>query len=188
MKRIRIAVFMLTLIMLTTGCATYMAPSYTPDYPALDNLKRQKVPKIAIESVEPKNPNETVNKITLRGAMLASASGSYAQYLEDAIKSDFIDANLLDQNSLLRLSAFLLNNNIDISGFSTGYGKIEAKFSINRNGAAVFVKKIAAETEFESSFAGAVAIPKGQNEYPNLVRELLKKLYTDKEFLNVLQN
>lgn len=188
MKRIRIAVFMLTMIMLTTGCATYMAPSYTPDYTALDNLKRQKVSKIAIESVEPKNPNETVNKITLRGAALASASGSYAQYLEDAIKSDLIDANLLDQNSLLRLSAFLLNNDINISGFSTGYGKIEAKFSINRSGTAIFVKKIAAETEFESSFAGAVAIPKGQNEYPNLVRELLKKLYTDKEFLNVLQN
>lgn len=54
MKRIRIAVFMLTLIMLTIGCATYMAPSYTPDYTALDNLKRQKVSKIAIESVEPK--------------------------------------------------------------------------------------------------------------------------------------
>lgn len=175
-----------TLILLTTGC-TIMAPSYMPDYTALDSLKRQKVSKMAIAQVEPKDPTAKVNNITLRGSPLASPSGSYAQYLEDAIKSDLTEINLFDPNSLFRLSAFLLNNDINVGGFSTGYGTIEAKFSITRNGAAKFDKTIAAETQFESSFAGAVAIPKGQIEYPYLVRALLKKLYTDKEFINALQ-
>jgi hypothetical protein len=179
---------MLILFALTSGCATFVAPTYSPDYSALDSLKRQKISKIAIEPVEPKGQTEKVNKITLRGATLASPSGTFAQYLEDAIKSDLIDANLLDPNSFFRLFVFLLNNNIDVAGFSTGYGTIEANFKINRNGTVVFDKRIAAKTEFESSFAGAVAIPKGQNEYPNLVRILLKKLYTDKDFINVLQN
>lgn len=185
MKRITVAAFC-TLLLMITGC-TIMAPSYTPDYTAVDALKRRNISKIAIEMVEPKDPNSKVNKITLRGGFLASPSGNYAQYLEDALKSDLSDANLLDQNSLLRLSAFLLNNDINVAGFNTGYGTIEARFSINRNGVALFDKTIAAETEFDSSFAAAVAVPKGQNEYPNLVRALLRKLYTDKEFINVLQ-
>jgi len=179
--------FMFTLAVLTSGC-TIMAPSYTPDYSALDSLKRQKVSKVATVTVEPKDPIERVNNITLRGSTLASPSGSYAKYLEDAIKSDLTDAKLLDSNSLLKLSAILLTNDINVAGFGTGYGTIEAKFNIYRNETVVFDKKINAETEFESSFAGAVAIPKGQNEYPNLVRALLKKLYTDKEFINALQN
>jgi hypothetical protein len=165
-----------------------MAPSYTPDYSALDSLKRQKVSKVATVTVEPKDPNERVNNITLRGSTLASHSGNFAKYLEDAIKSDLTDANLLDSSSLFKLSAILLTNDINVAGFGTGYGTIEAKFSIYRNETSVFDKKINVETEFESSFAGAVAIPKGQNEYPNLVRALLKKLYLDKEFINALQN
>ncbi len=185
MKKIIIAA-LYALILMITGC-TIMAPSYTPDYSSLDALKRRNVSKVAIGPVEPKDPNAKVNNITLRGSTLASPSGTYAQYLEDAIKSDLSDANLLDQNSLFSLSAFLINNDINIAGFGTGYGTIEARFSINRNGTALFDKIIAVGTEFESSFAGAVAIPKGQNEYPNLVRALLKKLYIDEEFINVLQ-
>ena len=90
-----------TLVLLTTGC-TIMAPSYMPDYTALDSLKRQKVSKMAIAQVEPKDPTAKVNNITLRGSPLASPSGSYAQYLEDAIKSDLTDINLFDPNSLFR--------------------------------------------------------------------------------------
>ena len=176
----------IALIALTTGC-TIMAPSYTPDYTVLDALKRQQLEKIAIEPVEPKNPKAGINSISLRGSQLTSTSGSYAQYLEDAIKSDLNEAKMLDPNSTFRLSATLLKNDIDVTGFSTGIGTIEAKFSINRKSITLFDKTIAAETEFESSFAGAVAIPKAQTEYPNLVRALLNKLYTDKEFVHVLQ-
>jgi len=188
MTKIRIVALMFSLAVLTNGCATFIAPSYAPDYSVLDSLKRQKVSKVASVTVEPKDPNEKVNNITLRGATLASPSGSYAKYLEDAIKSDLIDANLIDSNSLFKLSAFLLTNDINVAGFDTGNGNIEAQFSIYRNGTAIFDKKISTEIEFESSFFGNVAVLKGQNEYQNLVRALLKKLYSDKEFINALQN
>jgi len=186
MRKLRTFSIILTLFLIS-GC-TLIAPNYSPDYSVLDTLKRQKVSKIAVEPVEPKDPEAKVNKITLRGTTLASQSGTYSKYLEDAIKSDLIDANLFDPNSLLRLSALLLNNDIDVTGFSNGFGTIEVKFSLNRNGSKVFDKTIYEKTSFESSFVGAIAIPKGQNEYPNLVRALLKKLYTDKEFINALQN
>ena len=177
----------LTLNVFTSGC-TLIAPSYSPDYTSLDSLKRQKVSKIAVEPVEPKSPDAKVNNITLRGSTLAPPSGTYTKYLEDAIISDLKDANLLDQNSLLRLSVLLINNDIDVTGFSTGFGTIEAKFSITKNSTSIFEKTIYEKTRFESSFVGAIAIPNGQNEYPNLVRSLLKKLYTDKEIINALQN
>ena len=44
-------------------------------------------------------------------------------------------------------------------------------------------KTYQARTSFESSFAGAVAIPKGQIEYPSLVRTLLRNVYTDPAFV-----
>jgi len=184
----RLWLFMFICAVMASGCATITAPSYSPDYSVLDSIKRQKLSKLAIGSVEPKNPSDKVNSISLRGAALVSPSGSYAKYLEDALISDLAEARILDQNSLSQLSLYLLNNNIDIAGFSSGYGTIEALFSIKRGAVTLFNKTITAKTEFESSFAGAVALPKGQNEYPNLVRALLKKLYTDKEFINVLQN
>jgi hypothetical protein len=186
MKKLSITAIMIASMLLTSGC-TFMAPSYTPDYSALDSLKRQKVSTIAVEPVEPKDPDAKVNNISLRGSTLKSPSGSYAKYLEDAIISDLTDAKLLDQNSLFRLSVWLLKNDIDVSSFSNGYGVIEARFNVNRDGVSVFNKRIAEQTVFESSIAGAVAIPKGQGEYPNLVRALLKKLYTDREFIDALK-
>ncbi|PLC48420.1 hypothetical protein CR159_17950 [Pollutimonas subterranea] len=38
-----------------------------------------------------------------------------------------------------------------------------------------------------SSFAGAVAIPKGQSEYPNLVRVLLQKVYEEPAFIDAVK-
>ena len=184
MKKLLITAIMIASMLLTSGC-TFMAPSYTPDYSALDSFKRQKLSKIALEPVEPKDLNAKVNNISLRGSTLLSPSGSYAQYLEDAIKSHFTDANILDQNSLVT-NSFTPKKMTLMSSFSNGYGIIEAKFNVNRDGIAVFNKRIAEQTVFESSIAGAVAIPKGQGEYPNLVRALLKKLYADKEFINAL--
>jgi len=187
MKRVYEAILMVVLLTLICGC-TLMAPGYTPDYSVLDSLKRQKLTKIAVEPVSPKDADATVNKISLRGInSLVSPSESFAKYLEDAIISDLTDVNLLDQNSSLRLTVMLLKNDLDLSNFSYGYGSIQAQFGLNRDGVVLFNKKIAEQTRFESSFVGAVAIPKAQSEYPNLVRALLKALYSDQEFIDALR-
>ena len=90
-------------VVLASGC-TLVAPNYTPDYTALDSLKRQKLSKVAIESVKPRDLSAEVNKISLRGSSLVSSYGSFAQYLEQALISDFTDSNMLDPMSSVRLS------------------------------------------------------------------------------------
>lgn len=187
MKRACAGILTVVALLLICGC-TLVAPSYKPDYSVLDSLKRQKLSKIAVEPVSPKDPDAAVNKISLRGInRLESPSKSFAQYLEDAIISDFTAANMLDQKSSLRLTILLVKNDLDISDFSYGHGTIQAQFGVDRDGTAVFTKRITEQTRFQSSFVGAIAIPMAQNEYPNLVRALLKALYNDQEFIDVLK-
>lgn len=177
------------LIMLTvTGCATdiLITPKYTSDYAIIDTLKLQNLSKVDIGAVTPKRIHEKVNNITLRGNPLVSSSKSYAQYLEDALKKDMTDANLLDSKSVIKLSTLLLKNEMDISGSNIGYGFIEARFTTFRNGYIEYDKIVAAETQFESSSISETAFSNGRNEYPVLVRALLNKLYSDQEFIDAL--
>lgn len=178
------------LAMLTfTGCAADIlkTPKYTSDYATIDDLKRQNLSKVDIGAVTPKRLNEKVNLISLRGNPLVSSAKSYAQYLEDALRRDMADANLLDSKSIIKISTMLLKNNIDISDPHTGYGSMEARFTTFRNGYIEFDKIIAVEIQFESSSSSEVAISNGRNQYPVLVRALLNKLYSDKEFIDALQ-
>ena len=64
---------------------------------------------------------------------------------------------------------------------------MEVKLSINKKGVLAFEKVYSASTQFESSFAGGVAVLKGQSEYPNLVRALLQKVYADPAFIEVIK-
>ena len=172
--------------LLISGCA-YTAPTYSPDYETTDHLKTIGIEKMSVGEVQPRDPNASVNKITLRGSPLTSPSGTFASYLENAIRSDLMEMGLYDPTSPTRIDATILKNDINISGIATGYGLMEVKLTINKKGALAFEKVYLANTQFESSFAGAVAIPKGQIEYPNLVRVLLQKVYSDPEFIEAVK-
>jgi hypothetical protein len=172
---------------LVSGCASFTAPTYSPNYETIDSLKKINLEKMSVGEGEPRDQSASVNKITLRGARLTSPSGTFAKYLENAIRSDLAEMGLYDPTSTTRVDVTLLQNDIDVSGFSTGYGVMEVKVSINKKGALAFERVYMANTQFESSFAGAVAVPKGQNEYPNLVRALLQQVYVDPAFIETVR-
>lgn len=186
MTRNRAAV-LACIAVLTTGCASFVAPTYSPDYPTLDRLKTGQLDKVTVGTFQPQDPQAPVNKITLRGASLATAQGTFAQYLESAMRSDLNELRLLDPNASTRIDATLLKNDIDVSGFSTGTGVISVALTVSKRGTKVLEKTYTANTQFESSFAGAVAIPKGMNEYPTLVRTLLQTIYSDAAFINAIK-
>jgi hypothetical protein len=166
-----------------TGCASFIAPGYSPDYPTVDRLKATPIAPLAVGTFQPRAPDAKVNRISLRGASMTAQEGSFAQYLENAIRSDLIELKALDPNADIRIDATLTKNDINVAGISTGTGVIEMQLQISRKGVATLQKAYLATIQFDSSFAGAVAIPKGQSEYPNLVRTLLKQIYSDQEFL-----
>lgn len=170
-----------------SGCASFVAPAYSPDYPSLDRLKKVSIDKVALGSFQPRAVDAPVNRITLRGATLAPPNGTFAEYLENAIRSDLTELRVLDANASTRVDATLLQNDIDISGFSEGEGRIEVKLTVSKKGVPTLEKAYSATTRFESSFAGNVAIPRGQSEYPNLVRALLQTIYADPAFVTAIQ-
>jgi hypothetical protein len=186
MKRIILLGLLLPIIGLISGCS--LEPTvYTTDYETINRLKNISMDKVAIGDVQPKDPTASVNKISLRAATLAPKRGSFATYLEDALRNDLRGLGIYDASSTTQINVIILKNDIDISGFNIGNGLMEIKLTVNKNGLLKLDKKYSAKTEFESSFAGAVAITNGQNEYPKLVKTLLKNIYTDSDFINILK-
>jgi hypothetical protein len=171
---------------LVSGCSL-TAPPYSPNYETIDNLKRVDAEKMSVGEVQPNDPNAPVNSISLRGSKLTASNGTFSGYLENAIRSDLIEMGLYDPTSTTRIDATILKNDIDVSGISSGSGVMEVKLTITKNATLAFEKVYTANTQFESSFAGAVAVPKGQNEYPNLVRTLLDNVYNDPAFIEVVK-
>ncbi|MES2530833.1 MAG: hypothetical protein V4636_07340 [Pseudomonadota bacterium] len=170
-------------VLLATGCAQFAAPPYAADYTALDALKRTAPDKVNVAEVQPTDPAHPVNNLSLRGARLRSATGTFAQYLESALRSDLKEIAVYDPAARTRINATIQRNEIDVAGVSTGEGFMDVELIVTRDGIERLRKVYQARTSFESSFAGAVAVPKGQSEYPNLVRTLLKQVYTDPAFI-----
>lgn len=176
-----------TLSLLLTGCSTLVAPSYSADYSLVDSIKRQGLTKTSVGKAQPDDIKAKVNQITLRASPLTAGDTTFAGYVGNALASDLKDAGLFDANAPRRIDIVLLANNIDVSGFSQGSGQIEIELTVTNAGNILLRKKYSAQTKFESSFAGAIAIPRGQIEYPNLVRSLLSKVYQDADFLNAMK-
>jgi PBP1b-binding outer membrane lipoprotein LpoB len=170
-----------------TGCATMQAPPYTSPYEALDKLKRQKITNVSVGVFQPSDPEDPLNRISLRGASLISPNETFAKYLEESIRSDFKEIDRYEANSKTLIEGTILKNDIDISSISKGYSVIEIRLIIKKQGKIAFEKNYSANTEFESSYAGAIAVENALVEYPRLVRKLLSIVYEDTAFIKEVQ-
>lgn len=183
MATIRIGGWMLCgLVIMATGCAQLKAPPYTADYPALDQLKASKPGPVAVNTVQPTDPNDALNNLSLRGTRLVSPSGTFAKYLESALINDLREVSAYDAASHTKIDARILGNDISVSNIITGTGTMEVRIEVRREDELRLRKNYKANISFESSFAGAVAIPAGQAAYPALTRALLQQVYSDPEF------
>jgi len=167
---------------LLSGCGTFVVPAYSPDYPTLDRLKTRSLQRLALGTVEPRDPAAAVNVLTLRGAGFAPPVGSFATYLESALRADLGELRLLDPAAATRLDATLLKNDFDASGISVGTGFMQVRMVVTRDGRVRLDKTYGANTTFESHLAANVAVPRAQAECPALVRRLLQTVYADPDF------
>lgn len=178
---------LLVLAAMTTGCAPLHAPPYSTDYEALDRLKAGKPAAVMVGTVQPTDPNHHVNAISLRGAGLRSASGTFARYLEDALIRDLKEISAFAPDSATRLDATIVANDVSVGNIATGTGTMQVALTIKRGNQQRLAKTYKAGITFESSFAGIVAIPAGQAAYPQLVRALLREVYSDPEFIAAIR-
>lgn len=121
--------------------------------------------------------------IHLRGSSMISPYGSYAAYLKEALRQELQEAERLDINSDVEISGVLTKNEFDASGLSVGEGALAATFTVSRGGKIIYARGHEARTTWESSFAGAVAIPRAVGEYRKLMQKLIHDVLVDPAFL-----
>ncbi|SDZ03135.1 hypothetical protein SAMN05518854_103326 [Variovorax sp. YR266] len=173
---------LLAALVLTTGCAPLLAPPYAADYETLDRLEATRPGPVALVKAQPTEPEDKVNTVHLRSARLLSPSGSFAQYLQDALMRDLSEISVYDPKAPTRIAARILVNEIDL-GVINGTGRMDVEVTVTREGAQRLRKTYRAETAFDSSYASIVAVPAGQAAYPRLVRALLRQVYADPQFV-----
>ncbi|RTD92582.1 hypothetical protein EJO68_15155 [Variovorax atrisoli] len=167
---------------LATGCAPLLAPPYAADYETLDRLEATRPGMVALAKAQPSDANDKVNTVRLRSARLLSPSGSFAQYLQDAMMRDLGEISVYDPKAPTRIAARVLVNEIDL-GVINGAGRMEVEITVTRDATQRLRKTYRAETAFDSSYASIVAVPAGQAAYPRLVRALLRQVYADPQFV-----
>jgi hypothetical protein len=173
-------------VVLGSGCAI-QAPVYTPSVESAELLKRQSAPaRVGAVTAAPGAPG--AQSISLRGSGMNSPVGAdYGAYLSEALKAELKLAGKLDPESKVEIGGVLLKNDIAAGGISTNSGEIEARFTVRRDGAVRYDKTQRVEASWESSFIGSVAIPKAQQQYPVLVQQLLRQLFSDRAFFDAMR-
>lgn len=174
----------LAALLLLSGCASQFAPPYSPSIENVQMLRDAGTGKVRVGTfrADPKTGND--ESISLRGLSLQSpVGGRFSSYVAEALRSELAAARLIDDKAAVEIGGMLIKNNVDVSGISVGTGILQARVVVRRDGRVSYDKVVQADMTFESSFAGAVAAPKGIQAYPTLVQKFLSKLYGDRNFI-----
>jgi hypothetical protein len=188
MKKIILIALFFPILLITSGCST-VAPSYNGSRQNIEVINSIGDFKIAVDRFTDSDSPDNKKQLSMRGSTATSPYGAtYSSYIESAIRQDLSIASKYSDSSRNRISGVLLKNDVDASGFNTGTGICEVEFSLVNNALVVYKKRIIQNHQWESSFVGAVAIPKATNEYPVMVERLLNQLFSDNEFIKAIRS
>ncbi|EHR72647.1 hypothetical protein BurJ1DRAFT_3844 [Burkholderiales bacterium JOSHI_001] len=184
-RAIRSLLPVLCLATLLSGCAL-QAPRYQPSIDNVEAIKKAGVKaNVGAFTVAPGATGGS--SISLRGNTMSAPTGDYAAYLADALKQELTLAGGLDLKASVEVGGVLVKNDIAAGGMSTNSGEIEARFVVRSGSQVRYDATQRVDLSWESSFVGAVAIPKAQQQYPVLVQKLIGKLLADPQFLAALR-
>lgn len=168
-----------------TGCAV-MAPPYQASVGNAEAAKQ--FPQALVVGMFSVQPGLDATSISLRGNPMKSPVGAdYAAYLADALRKELTLAGKLDPSSRVEISGVLLKNDISAGGISTNSGVMQVRFTVKRDAALRYERTLDADLSWESSFVGAIAVPKAQEAYPRMVQKLIGTLFADPAFLAALK-
>ena len=171
---------------LASGCAM-QAPRYQASLDNVEVAKKLPAP-VALGAFTVAANGAGVQSIGLRGSSMTSPVGAnYAAYLADALQQELQLAGKIDAKSKVIITGVLVKNDIAAGGIATNSGEIEAEFVVTNDGKERFRGTKRAELSWDSSFIGAIAIPKAQQQYPLMVQKLLNQLFADPAFIAALQ-
>jgi hypothetical protein len=169
-------------VVVASGCAMY-APAYQPSIDNVETLKKSQARPVMLGAFTVQAGAVGASAIGLRANSMTSSVGSdYAAYLAEALRQELALAGKLDPKSEIAVSGVLIKNDIAAGGASTNSGEIEARFVVKSRDQVRYEAVKRVQLSWESSFVGAIAIPKAQQQYPLLVQKLISALFEDSQF------
>lgn len=171
-----------TVLALLGGCATKV-PVYEASF---DNVK-----VLTADALKPSAVDKFTggpDSISVRGVNQGESpvGSNFADYIQDALSQELTKANLLVLSSDYHIQGKVVSTDID-AAMDTGHTTASVDFVVTRSGQPIFEKVISADYQWESSFVGAIAIPRGFQSYPKTVEMLLNNLYKDPDFVKSLK-
>lgn len=177
------SLLLIPMLALLQGCGMTMT-RYEPSFENVQKLK-QTPPLHAIS-----NPQVTAESgegsLVVRANPVRSPSGSIPAHIQDAITEELRKAGLLDPQAQRQLKVLVVKNELS-AGMGTGDGKLAARFTLLNGNDVVYDATKNVSSQWSSSFFGFIAIPNAVNAYNPMVRDLLKELYSDPQFIQALK-
>jgi hypothetical protein len=186
MSRVPFLLLVLMAALAGTGCSI-MAPKYTASLTNVQQVKDSGIQAVKVGNFTSAPGKGNANPISLRGSSLDSPyDKSYAKYVAEALTQELSLAGKLAPDAQIEVSGVLTKNDISIP-VSSGSGDIEARFVVTRGGTVKYDQVKSIHDEWDSSFVGAIAIPRATERYPVMVQKLLATLYADAAFTQALK-
>ena len=179
----RIAAWVFLPFMLA-GCGSVPLPQHQASLDAIQSLRSGDLVPLKVGAFvrDSKLPPKADQTVVSRSVTVTSPDGgSFALYLGNVLKTDLEAAGKLDPQSGAVVQGVLTKNELS-TGIGTGTGTLGARFTLTRDGTAVYDKDLVAQQLWDGNFIGAIAIPDAINHYQSLYNELAEKLFKDEEF------
>lgn len=182
--------FLLAAVLATTlcsGCAM-LAPRYNASLENVQKLKDSGMQPAKVGNFTSTPDKGNANPISIRGNSLNSPyEGSYAKYLAQALQQELSLAGKLAPDAQTEISGALQKNDVNVPPTGSASGDLAARFVVTRGGQTRYDQVKSIHDEWDSSFVGAIAIPRAQERYPTLVQKLLAGLFADPAFLEAVK-
>lgn len=179
---VRVAAALVAVVL--AGCASVTTPPPTASGELVAQLRSAGLVPAALGDfvLAPGRPPALDTDLSgLRGSTLSPLGGRFSAQLKTELMTQLQAAGLYDPASDAVISGQLTDSRVD-AAIGTGTGRVAAHFVVRRRGQVVFDRELAAEANWDSSFMGAVAIPRAMSEYTALYRKLVAALVNDADF------
>lgn len=171
-----------------TACTSVMPPPIA-SAATVQSLRSAQLAPSAVGTfrLAPGRPREMDVELSggLRGGNIEAPNGSYSRHIKEILMAELQSAGLLDLKSTTVIEGQLMESKVD-AAIGTGTALLAARFQVLREGRTVFDKELAVNDSWDSSFIGAVAIPRAIERYSALYRALVNKLVDDADFKRAL--
>lgn len=183
MRKIPGLLLVLVLVGLLGAC-TSPAPPYSPGIANLEATGKlagtMSVGKFQFE----KGRETELNSIGARASTFTSPiNNSYADYFGDAATKELKAAGKFDASSPRVLTGVLVKNHLTAAGMQVNESDLQVRFRLAQGESTLYEKLIQAQSQWESSFLGAIAIPRALDNYVATIQKLLGNLFADPDFV-----